>query len=101
MMDQIEKEETYSDSDTAVTPKKAQIKNAEVNTPPVQIDFEAELNNVNNIIVTNNSHALPNKVSGCRLLGINFFDVRSITAVSSNDFKFSLPTSKFFLPLVL
>lgn len=64
MMDQIEKEETYSDSDTAVTPKKNPMKNAEVDTPPVQVDFEAELNNVNNIILTNNSHVLPNKVSG-------------------------------------
>ena len=62
MMDQIEKEETYSDSDTPVTPKKTPMKNADVETP-VQIDFEAELNNVNNIIVTNNSHVLPNKVS--------------------------------------
>lgn len=65
MMDQIEKEETYSDSDTAVSPKKTPMKN-EVETPvPVQIDFEAELNNVNNIILTNNSHVLPNKVSVC------------------------------------
>lgn len=63
MMDQIEKEEAYSDSDTAVTPKKNPMKNADVETPIVQVDFEAELNNVNNIILTNNSHVLPNKVS--------------------------------------
>lgn len=62
MMDQIEKEETYSDSDTAVTPKKTPTKNVEA-VVPVQIDFEAELNNVNNIILTNNSNVLPNKVS--------------------------------------
>jgi len=61
-MDQIEKEETYSDSDTAVTPKKTSMKNVDA-PPPVQIGFEAELNNVNNIILTNNSHVLPNKVS--------------------------------------
>lgn len=66
MMDQIEKEEAYSDSDTAVTPKKTPMKN--VDAPPVQIDFEAELNNVNNIILTNNSHVLPNKVSTRRLI---------------------------------
>lgn len=82
MMDQIEKEETYSDSDTAVTPKKAQIKNVEVNTP-VQIDFEAELNNVNNIVLTNNSHVLPNKVSCRILLKITFSRQRSITILSS------------------
>lgn len=70
MMDQIEKEETYSDSDTAVTPKKTPTKNAEVAAPPpVQIDFEDELNNVNNIIVTNNSNVLPNKVSIQQRLG--------------------------------
>ncbi len=66
MMDQIEKEETYSDSDTAVTPKKMPNRNADGDTVtpvPVQIDFEAELNNVNNVILTNNSHVLPNKVS--------------------------------------
>lgn len=63
MMDQIEKEETYSDSDTAVTPKKSPMKNVDAPPPAVQIDFEAELNNVNNIILTNNSHVLPNKVS--------------------------------------
>lgn len=65
-MDQIEKEETYSDSDTAVTPKKTPMKN--VDTPVVQVDFEAELNNVNNIILTNNSHVLPNKVSSSQTI---------------------------------
>lgn len=75
MMDQIEKEETYSDSDTAVTPKKTPMKNAE---PPVpQVDFEAELNNVNNIILTNNSHVLPNKVSCSRLQFLNRCRLRS------------------------
>lgn len=69
MMDQIEKEESYSDSDTAVSPKKTPIKNVDA---PVQIDFEAELNNVNNIILTNNSHVLPNKVS-TRLMFYNSF----------------------------
>lgn len=65
MMDQIEKEETYSDSDTAVTPKKTPMKN-DIDAPaptPTQTDFEAELNNVNSIVITNNSHVLPNKVS--------------------------------------
>lgn len=72
MMDQIEKEEAYSDSDTAVTPKKTPMKNnAETPETPVQIDFEAELNNVNNVILTNNSHGLPNRVS-CRTK-INIF----------------------------
>lgn len=66
MMDQIEKEETYSDSDTAVTPKKTPMKN--VDAPVVQVDFEAELNNVNNIILTNNSHVLPNKVSSSQTI---------------------------------
>lgn len=76
MMDQIEKEETYSDSDTAVSPKKTPMKNVEA---PVQVDFEAELNNVNNIIVTNNSHALPNKVS--RKLQLQF-RINALAAVT-------------------